>query len=671
MKSKVAFIIGLVVGLILARIGSAQIPPAQGWYEIPGTSIDAVCACTHGFTAICGFEGCTGITNDWNTAALDTTRNRLIVSGGGHGGYWGNELYALSLTTLTMTRLNDPGTLETSPPDCRVSTQSGTQPSAKHQYDGMEYIPGRDILFLYGGVNSYVVDGDCYAIPPGYRKDLWWYHFSGGLAGTWERITYSGDQLETASETTMAYDAARDKIWMFYIDLPAGGNYLASYDFATNTWTRHDASYIYGYPGHANGVLDTTRKRFYVIGDGWQKYYDVSVTTDYAPHDIGSSGDSGAIVGSLYPGMDYDPVRDRIVAWRPTDSTQGNTVWQLNLDTAVWSSVTYSGGPTMNLNGVHGRFRYVPGLDVFVVYTNTGSNGFTLRLTPATLTPEQDFAARCAAAGVLVCEGFDSLSFSGTYVAPPSGNQISIDSVNKVSGGGSLKFTVPAQAPANTSGEYQQPMTQDFGQNSTFFVQYRLRLDPAMADSVSGALGWKTSIFHPIGSTCGATELTMDNQFYYGFPIMYTDCGSTPLYSADGVDGPLLQQGDYNCYYNLKPAGCGLFHYNEWMTFYYKIHIGTWGTPTSTIEAWMGYSGQPLKQFVQQLGWSLNHDAAPYDIYNEVSLLPYNTGRDGTAINPASAMWFDELIISTQPIAAPGSSTPQAPSYLRTLRLIR
>src|SRR6266849_10593921 len=67
------------------------------------------------------------------------------------------------------------------------------------------------------------------------------------------------------------------------------------------------------------------------------------------------------------------------------------------------------------------------------------------------LTPEQDFAARCAAPGVLVCNGLDQASDlapvpPGTGMEPASDGTIqgAVDTSTKASGAGSLKFRLRA-----------------------------------------------------------------------------------------------------------------------------------------------------------------------------------------------------------------------------------
>ena len=44
----------------------------------------------------------------WTGAAFDKRRQRLLVSGGGHNDYGGNEVYAFSLMDLKWLRLTDP-----------------------------------------------------------------------------------------------------------------------------------------------------------------------------------------------------------------------------------------------------------------------------------------------------------------------------------------------------------------------------------------------------------------------------------------------------------------------------------------------------------------------------------------------------------------------------------
>jgi hypothetical protein len=60
-------------------------------------------------------------------------------------------------------------------------------------------------------------------------------------------------------------------------------------------------------------------------------------------------------------------------------------------------------------------------------------------------------------------------------------------------------------------------------------------------------------------------------------------------------------------------------------------------------------------------GLSLNIDSPIINAYNYMSLFPYMTGRDSTvSAGPTAYTWYDEVIVSTQPVAAP-QAPPAAP----------
>jgi hypothetical protein len=84
------------------------------------------------------------------------------------------------------------------------------------------------------------------------------------------------------------------------------------------------------------------------------------------------------MVSEMYAGLEYDPVRDRVVAWNG-----GNSVYVLNLDTKQWTAVTATGGPgsaSQSGRGTHGRWRYSPASDVFVLVNEFDQNGRTFRM---------------------------------------------------------------------------------------------------------------------------------------------------------------------------------------------------------------------------------------------------------------------------------------------------
>lgn len=272
-----------------------------------------------------------------------------------------------------------------------------------------------------------------------------------------------------------------------------------------------------------------------------------------------------------------------------------------------------------------------------------------------------DFQRRCSATGVLYCKGFDS-SADLAELTPAWDGVIrgSIDTGTKASGAGSLRFEIPPYSAANTSGSWLGGLGQNFGQNSHFYVQFSQRFSPEMLNTrYDGGGGWKQVIFHRYGSSCAAVELTTQNIYYYGFPMMYTNCGSRELTTPISGGDILLEQGDYNCHYsNKNSTDCAFYRADQWMTFYYDVQIGTWNTNSSTIKAYVSYEGMPMKQFVNQQNFQLRYDDTTADSYSRIQLTPYNTGKSSAQNHPTAYTWYDELVVSTSPIAAPQGGVP-------------
>src|SRR5690349_15868308 len=96
-------------------VNAAQAPastsPIQyrvGWTQLsPKTQLSKVCP-----PAKDGYDfssNCKNVIAAWSGGIADIARNRMIIWGGGHTDYYGNELYALNLSEETMVRLNEPG----------------------------------------------------------------------------------------------------------------------------------------------------------------------------------------------------------------------------------------------------------------------------------------------------------------------------------------------------------------------------------------------------------------------------------------------------------------------------------------------------------------------------------------------------------------------------------
>jgi hypothetical protein len=312
-----------------------------------------------------------------------------------------------------------------------------------------------------------------------------------------------------------------------------------------------------------------------------------------------------------------------------------------------------------------------------------------------------DFTTRCAQPGVIKCVGFDSDSdfnigsggTGGAYglnsgIFPPSGTtdytRATRDTTIKASGNSSLKFTIPANSPSDSSGAYFTNFSADlstqFGENSTFFVQWRQRFSPEfVATKFAGGGGWKQLIIGTgdvagtLSTSCSALEVVTQNTNQRGFPQMYNSCtGSTSHGAYDPFEQPY---GAYDfkienampapfCLYSqsstsfFPPIGnCFPYVANEWLTFQVEIKTGPRVNDEFTqsyVNLWIARDGQASQQV---FAWGPYHlsAGAPGDNqrFGKVWLLPYDTGKDPTVTNPVAYTWYDELIISTSKIADP------------------
>src|SRR3989344_8838266 len=207
-----------------------------------------------------------------------------------------------------------------------------------------------------------------------------------------------------------------------------------------------------------------------------------------------------------------------------------------------------------------------------------------------------DFTSRCTSSGVLNCIGFDSQQEISAYVyGNESGNVLGVfDSTNKASGAGSLKFTIPTLTGSNSSGGYAfifDEAGSGFMEGSTFYVQFRQRFSPEMLSSAMGGSGWKqaelTSYFGTYGDPMG---VGLFNQAFSNKPALYVNGSVYPQTPGDGIMVSYVA--------------------NQWMTFAFEIHVGTWGNFNSSIKVWAAVENQPLKQIYNVTNGGISQNPA-------------------------------------------------------------
>jgi len=339
-----------------------------------------------------------------------------------------------------------------------------------------------------------------------------------------------------------------------------------------------------------------------------------------------------------------------------------------------WDTTTASNGAhtlSAQATDAAGNVGTATGVSVTVSNTTTASNSFQ---------------TRCQAAGVILCNGLSTLANIGTIEPDCNGVvQGSLDTtVAGLEGAGALKFNVPANATcANMSGYTSYNFGQLFSQNSDFYVQYEWRADANyLGSQFNSSEGFKQSITYMGGqSTCAQVEITIVNGYARGYPQAYADCGANGFcisYATDSgcamggdtslpandflyEEGSSLSVADYNCYRNAPAAGvlsgCANYVADNWMTIYYHVHVGTYGSANSNVQMWVAFEGQPLQQFINMQDITLQNNSLNTDGYSAVELTNYNTDT-AASTNPQGTVWYQSLIVSTQPIPAPNGPTP-------------
>lgn len=336
---------------------ASKLPRNPGWYQIPNTKVSDVCP---DYPDVRGNTGCAAVTAAWNGGIADTKRNRLVFGGGGHMDYFGNELYALNLADdpITLVRLYEP-TRKPNVKECPDAYYDGN-PSSRHTYSGLAYIPEADRLFMFSGAKS-----SC-----GYGGNDTWTLDLDTLKWKHQDPTVGGP-IGGCDGCVAAYDPNTHKV---YVENNAA---FWSYDYSKNTYTRLNENASTDY--HLTGVIDPVRRLFLEFGAGQLKAFSIAAKSKYAIQawDAQVQG-CDALVHVAYPGLAYDPAIDRIVGW-----AGGDSVYLFDPDKKLCTLVTYPSGPgPQQGNGTHGRFRYFPGLDVFALVNDWKQNAFLLKLSP-------------------------------------------------------------------------------------------------------------------------------------------------------------------------------------------------------------------------------------------------------------------------------------------------
>ena len=347
----------------LASGSGGQIPSALGWYQIPNTSIKSLCP---SYSDIQASSGCAAVMSAWSGALFDTKRNRLIIHGGGHSDYYGNEIYAIDFNanpiSAVLVKDASHGSAITNVTSTPEAFLDGT-PNARHTYNGWVYLPTQDSYLLYGAGLS--ADGPF--------SDGQWLFNPSNLSWTQQHPTTHPNTAKTGSIPQHAYDPVTDTVYF----VEGNASQFWQMNPATGAWTSLGSSGAACGNDNATSSIDPVRRLYACVGNG--ELFTVSLNSPYTVTNDTSAPGCSTLAGTNSPGFAYDPIQQLFVGW-----AGGNTVYTYNPSAHSCTAITsYSGGPTtIQPNGTFGRFRYAPALGVFVVVNDINSNAYSLRLTP-------------------------------------------------------------------------------------------------------------------------------------------------------------------------------------------------------------------------------------------------------------------------------------------------
>ncbi|HMV62538.1 MAG TPA: Ig-like domain-containing protein, partial [Rhodocyclaceae bacterium] len=357
------------------------------------------------------------ITYAWPSFAWDSNRGDLILYGGGHANYSGNDVYRWHGTTRKWERAALPSELLLNPPGFYTPIDGpDAGPPSSHTYDNSLFLPIIDRFIVFGGAafntggpyNRMNPDGVTYRNTGPYLFDPSKADPNkvGGTTGShvkrvaphpeivggnmwtnrdYRAYTFTGSTLIPNSHINgvTAYAQENGKDVVYFGARPGQGTdqHLFKYTISSLTDVTQDklekvGRFWNGPSDQGAGTYDPTRKLFVRTGPATQPitYWDLNNASPSnndvvtVPVDASGTFDFNQM---RMTGIDYDPTTDQYLIWYG-----GPDVWRLTPPTPVTStgwkldkvSKTSSAAPTIDADsrGILGKWKFIPNLNAFL-----------------------------------------------------------------------------------------------------------------------------------------------------------------------------------------------------------------------------------------------------------------------------------------------------------------
>jgi hypothetical protein len=339
-----------------------------------------------------GSTGQPAVIQSWNGAIFASgfgNSGSLVLYGGGHGNYYGSELYAFDMATRSWKRLSNPYKGPFNWPYSRAEYPDGSA-IPPHTYDFVEYHPRTNSFVLLKGQTELGPPSNQTAVPIAHAFDL--------SARKWRRSPQNGS-VAIYSGGFSVYDSKRDVFWV------EGGSSSSNFlkfdpntsnaDGTFGTWTNYASKVT---QTDSVAAYDTVHDLFVVTAfRNGDQVYGIDLANPTAARVQLKEGGTPPAKQSAH-GWEWSEGRKAFIYWR-----SGEDVYEFKLTSGDWKTGTWqwskltSGSNSLTPqsmavdNGIYSRFRIAryQNAEVGVVVNDVGGAVYAFRIpTTPTIAPK-------------------------------------------------------------------------------------------------------------------------------------------------------------------------------------------------------------------------------------------------------------------------------------------